>query len=241
MYSEITYCSLKRKSYSIPPREVEAFKILDVSFLQDTDLINSGVNDQIAFAEAGNSTILNARILPGSYTVANFPQAVGAAMTAVGSQSYVATYDPILKRLTISAPTKDFKILEGSQGTTAYQLLGMSRWAETGPGKSFLMKNKMNLSGAYPLLLCSNIQVQGARFLSDYNDSASSVLCSITPDSNGDAITWTNSGEFMLVGEPVSKIEFSLIDSYTGNEVSLSSPLTVRFAITDDVSDLGNR
>nr|DAC81684.1 TPA_asm: penton [Powellomyces chytrid fungus MELD virus 5] len=237
MYNEYTYCSLKNRSFSIPSKRIESMKILSVSFLQDWDLV-SPANNTVNFVESGSSDVLSAKIRNGNYTVADFPDAMASAMNAVGSQSYSVSYDGVTRRLTVSTSgSKDFKVLPGSRGTTSYILTGMSRWSETGYGKSFTMKNNLNLSSSYPVLLVSNIPVRGARYLSDFNDAAQSVVSTIIPDSFGDIVTHSNEGEFMAVGETISKIEFYLIDSFTGNEVSLNSPLTVRFGFTDDSDD----
>lgn len=246
-YSEITYCSLKNRVYNIPPRRVEALKILSVSFIQDVDLVGYGINDSIAFAEDGSTVILKAAIPQGSYSLVNFPGAVAAAMSSAGTQQYVVTYSDVTRRLTIATTgSKNFKILPGERGgtpySTAYQLIGMSRYEETGPGKSFVMKNSMNLSQSAPLLLTSNIAVKGSHYLSDFNDSAdTNVLCSITPDSINDVVSWTNDGEFMACDEMISALEFHLLDSQTFQEVSLNSALTVRIAFSDDVADYSNR
>ncbi|KAJ3143979.1 hypothetical protein HDU89_001144 [Geranomyces variabilis] len=224
-YAEITYCSLKNRVYSIPSRRVEAVKILSVSFLQDTDLVQTGYNDQIAFAEDGSTNILTATIPRGTYSIANFPDTVATAMSSAGSQPYTVKYSDVTRRLTIATTgAKSFKILEGQRGTTAYQLLGMSRLSETGPGMTFTLKNTCNLSGSYPLLLVSNLNVSGTRWLSDFNDSTdSNVLCSITPDSISDIITWQNmNGEFLYCDETISALEFHLIDSQTMAEYTLS-------------------
>ncbi|KAJ3159848.1 hypothetical protein HDU88_008416 [Geranomyces variabilis] len=239
-YSEITYCSLKNRVYSIPSRRVEAVKVLSCSFLQDTDLVQPSYNDQIAFAEDGSTNILTATIPRGTYTIANFPDAVATSMSSAGTQPYTVKYNDITRRLTIATTgTKSFKILEGQRGTTAFGLLGMSRLSETGPGMSFTLKNTCNLSGSYPLLLVSNLNVSGTRWLSDFNESTdSNVLCSITPDSINDVVTWQNTnGEFLYCDETISALEFHLIDSQTMAEVSLNSPLTVVIALTDDIPD----
>ncbi|KAJ3163183.1 hypothetical protein HDU86_002352 [Geranomyces michiganensis] len=243
-YAEITYCSLKNRVYSIPSRRVEAVKVLSVSFLQDTDLVQAGFNDRIAFAEDGSTNILTATIPRGTYTIANFPDAVATSMSSAGTQPYTVKYNDITRRLTISTTgTKPFKILEGQRGTTAFGLLGMSKRSETGPGTSFTLKNTCNLSGSYPLLLVSNLNVSGTRWLSDFNDSTdSNVLCSITPDSINDVVTWQNTnGEFLYCDETISALEFHLIDSQTMAEVSLNSPLTVVIALTDDIPDYSTR
>ncbi|KAJ3010085.1 hypothetical protein HKX48_007587 [Thoreauomyces humboldtii] len=238
MYSEITYSSLGNKVHNIPPRRIRAIKVLS-----DTDLVTSGYNDAIAFAEDGNTNILTATIPQGTYTVADFSGAIAAAMSTSGSQAYTCTYSNVTRRLTIATTgSKNFKILEGKGGTTAYPLMGMSKNAETGPGRTFTTKDSMNLSQLYPLHLVSNIPVQGARYLSDFNDGQdTNVLCSITPDSISDVVSWVNDGEFIGVDQSISSLEFHLIDSQTLKEVSLNSPLTVRIAISDDVADFSSR
>ncbi len=243
MYSEITWCSQKARVYSIPPRRCEAVKVLSVSFLQDNDLITEGFNDAIAFAEDGSSTVLTAKIPQGTYSVVNFSDAIAQAMSSAGSQTYGVTYSDVTRRLTIATTgSKSFKILQGSRGTTAYSLMGMSKHAETGPGKTFVMKNTMNLSNASPLLLVSNIPVSGTHYLSDFNDSQdTNILCSITPDSINDVVVWTNPGEFLACDESISSLEFHLIDSQTLQEVSLSSPLTVVLAMADGIPDYSSR
>lgn len=243
-YAEVTYCSQKSRVYSIPPRRVEAIKVLSVSFLQDTDLVTAGYNDAVAFHESGNDSVVTALIPQGTYTLVNFPNTIAQAMSSSGSQPYTVTYSDITRRLTIATTgSKDFKILEGNRGTTAYPLMGMSRFSETGYGKSFTLKNSMNLSGSSPLLLVSNIPVQGTRYLSDFNDSQdTSVLCAITPDTINDIVTWTNEvGHFLACDETVSELQFHLIDSQTMAEVSLNSPLTVVVAMSDDIADFSNR
>ncbi|KAJ3146042.1 hypothetical protein HDU89_006774 [Geranomyces variabilis] len=236
-YAEITYCSLKNRVYSIPSRRVEAVKVLSVSFLQDSDLVQSGQNDVIAFAETGSTNILAATIPQGTYTIANFPDAVATSMSSAGTQPYLVRYNDVTRRLTISTTgTKSFKILEGQRGTTAYQLLGMSKQSETGPGTSFTLKNTCNLSGSYPLLLVSNLNVSGTRWLSDFNENTdSNILCSITPDSISDVVTWQNlNGEFLYCDETISALEFHLIDSQTMAEVSLKTMSTATPKIEDE-------
>ncbi|KAI9097104.1 hypothetical protein DFS34DRAFT_594305 [Phlyctochytrium arcticum] len=113
----------------------------------------------------------------------------------------------------------------------------MSRWNPTEMDVSHSMKNPMNLSGSYPVILTSNITTKGTQYLTDY-DSAQNIVCSIVPDAFGDIINWTNDGgEYLPVGDTISRVEFHLINSLTGTKVSLHSPLTVRFAIMDDVND----
>lgn len=243
MYSEVSYSSLKNRTYAIPPRRIESCKVLTCSFLLDMDLLQTDVNDCIVFNEQGSADLLTAKIPQGTYTIVNFPDAVSRALSASGSQQYVCTYSDISRRLTISTSgTKDFKILQGSRGTTAYLLMGMSKHSESGYGKAFQMKNTANLSGSYPLLLTSNLNVSGTRWLSDFNESCdSNVLASITPDTLGDIVTWTNSGEFLFCDETVSSLEFHLISSQTMQEVSLNSPLNVTIAFTDDVDDYSSR
>ena len=239
MLSEITYCSMKNRSFNIPPRKVEYMKILSCSFIQDYDLVNDA-NNQVAFVEDGDPTIRYATIPVGNYSVANFPSALADALTASGTQVYTATYSPVTRKLTLATSgTKDWKVLEGNRGTTAYLLTGMSRWRETGYYNSFTLKNPVDLSGSHPILLTSNINIKGVRYLSDFNEGEQLVVSTIIPDSFGDVVTFANdNGEFLPVDDTVTKIEFHLIDSMTGNELSLNSPLTVRFIIADDVNDV---
>ncbi|KNC97205.1 uncharacterized protein SPPG_07591 [Spizellomyces punctatus DAOM BR117] len=218
---------------------MEMMKVLSVSFLQDWDLVSSA-NNTIAFAEEGDSTIYSGTIAPGNYSIANFPNAVADAMSTAGTQGYTVTYDGVSRKISITATgPKKFKILPASRGTTAYILTGMSRWTETGYYQTVTLKNPVNLSGSYLVLLTSNIQVKGSRYLSDFDDSVQSVVATVVPDSFGDVITWTNdAGEWLPVDDTISKIEFYLIDLMTGLEVALNSPLTVRFAFSDDVADV---
>ncbi|DAC81696.1 hypothetical protein PhCBS80983_g06214 [Powellomyces hirtus] len=241
MYGEFLYSSLKQRVYNIQPRRVEAFKILSVSFLQDWDLVENGVNNKIAFAEQGSDTVRYATIPTGNYSIVNFGDAIASALTAASGagNTYEVTYSPVSRRLTVSTSGVDFKILEGYRGTTAYVLTGMSSRYETGYGKSLTLKNPVNLSGSYPVLLTSNISVKGQVYLTDYNDAAQSIVASMTPDSFGDIVTWTNDGgEYLPVEETVTRVEFHLVNSLTGQEVSLNSPLSVRFAILDDKNDV---
>jgi hypothetical protein len=214
-------------------------KILSVSFIQDYDLVND-TNNKVAFVEDGDPTIRYATISPGNYSIANFPATIGNGLSSAGTQGYTATYDPITRKLTVSTNgAKDFKILEGNRGTTAYLLTGMSRWSETGYGKSFVFKNPVDLSGSHPILITSNINIRGVKYLSDFNESEQLVVTTIIPDSFGDVVTFTNdNGEFLPVDDTISKIEFHLIDSITGQELALNSPLTVRFIMSDDVNDV---
>ncbi|TPX53458.1 hypothetical protein PhCBS80983_g06279 [Powellomyces hirtus] len=226
MYGEFLYSSLKQRVYNIQPRRVEAFKILSVSFLQDWDLVENGVNNKIAFAKQGSDTVLYATIPNANYSIVNFGDAIASALTAAlgAGNTYEVSYSPIL---------------EGYCGTTAYVLTGMSSRYETGYGKSLTLRNPVNLSGSYPVLLTSNISVKGQVYLTDYTDAAQSIVASMTPDSFGDIVTWTNDGgEYLPVEETVSRIEFHLVNSLTGTEVSLNSSLSVRFAILDDKSDV---
>ncbi|KAI9103362.1 hypothetical protein DFS34DRAFT_671749 [Phlyctochytrium arcticum] len=232
MLNEFTYCSLKKRTFSIQPRHVEFMKILSVSFIQDYDLVQES-NNSIAFVEDGDSLPRTARIPTGNYTIGNIGTAIGTALSSAGTQNYFTSYDGVTRKLTISTNgATDFKILEGNRGTSSYILTGMSRWNETGYGKSFTLKNPVNLSGSYPILLTSNISVKGVRFLSDFNESEQMVVCTVQPDSFGDVVTVDNSSsEFFPVDDSISKIEFHLIDSMTGNEISLNSPLTTILAI----------
>ncbi|TPX56700.1 hypothetical protein SpCBS45565_g08367 [Spizellomyces sp. 'palustris'] len=218
---------------------MEMMKVLSVSFLQDWDLVNDS-NNTISFVEEGDLTILSAKIPNGNYSITNFPNAVTQALSSAGTQGYAAMYDSISRKLTLSTSgTKNFKVLPASRGTTSYLLTGMSRWSETGYYKTTTLKNAVNLSGSYPMLVTSNIQVKGSHYLSDFNDSAQSVVAAVVPDSFGDVVTWTNDGgEWLPIDDTISKIEFYLIDSMTGLEVTLNSPLTVRFAFTDDIADI---
>ncbi|KAI9103787.1 hypothetical protein DFS34DRAFT_590203 [Phlyctochytrium arcticum] len=214
-------------------------KILTVSFIQDYDLIQE-TNNSIQFVEDGDVLPRTAIIPVGKYTIGNIGTAISSALSSAGTQNYFTNYDAVTHKLTISTNgTTDFKILEGNRGTTSYTLIGMSRWSETGYGKTFTLKNSVNLSGSYPILLTSNISVKGGRFLSDFNDSEQMVVCSVQPDSFGDVVTFSNdSGEWLPVDDTISQIEFHLIDSQTGNEIALNSPLTVRFLLSDDISDV---
>ncbi|KAI9104492.1 hypothetical protein DFS34DRAFT_603369 [Phlyctochytrium arcticum] len=238
MYQELIYCSSKRKSYPVSTRRVEQIKLLSVSFLQDWDLISSS-NNTILFAEAtAPDTVKAAKIPSGNYNVGNFPSAIATCLTQAGSQAYTCTYDPISRRLTISA-TSDFKLLQGNHGTSAYMLLGMSRLYETGYGKTHTLKNVVNLSGSNPVFLCSNIRVEGSRFLTDFTDETQSILAVITPDAFGDVISWQNpSSDFLTVNDQLTNISFFLIDSVTSQELLLNGPLTVTFGLQDDLPDL---
>ncbi|DAC81644.1 TPA_asm: penton [Powellomyces chytrid fungus MELD virus 2] len=241
MYCEILYSSLKQRTYNIQPKRVEAFKILSCSFLQDWDLVEKGVNDKVAFAEQGDDGILYATIPNSNYSIVNFGDSIAEAMNAVSrvGSTYTVSYDSVTRRLKISTNGVPFKILEGKRGTTSYVLTGMSSKYETGYGTVLTLKNAVNLSGSYPVLLCSNISVKGSMYLTDYTNQAQSVVASMTPDSFGDIVTWTNDGgEYLPVEETVTRVEFHLMNSMTGQEVSLNSPLTVRFAILDDKEDV---
>ncbi|KAI9088000.1 hypothetical protein DFS34DRAFT_655118 [Phlyctochytrium arcticum] len=237
MYQELIYCSSKRKSFPVSTRRIEQLKLLSVSFLQDWDLVSPS-NQTILFAEAADpGTVITAKLPAGNYTVGNFPSAVATALTQAGSQSYTCTYDSISRRLTITAPS-DFKILQGNRGTSAYTLMGMSRLYETGYGKSHVLKNVVNLSGSNPVFLCSNIRVEGTKFLTDFNDEAQMVLAAICPDSFGDVVSWVNpSSDFLSVNDQITSISFFLVDSVTGQELILNGPLTVTVATQDDLAD----
>ncbi|KAI8904911.1 hypothetical protein DFJ77DRAFT_443826 [Powellomyces hirtus] len=218
MYGEYLYSSLRQRTYNIQPRRVEAFKILSVSFLQDWDLVEKGVNDKIAFAEQGSDTVLYATIPNGNYSIVNFGDAIATALTAASGagNTYKVSYSPVSRRLTVSTSGVNFKILEAYRGTSSYVLTGMSSRYETGYGKSLTLKNPVNLSGSYPVLLTSNISVKGQTYLTDYTDAAQSVVASMTPDSFGDIVTWTNDGgEYLPVEETVTRVEFHLINSLT--------------------------
>ncbi|KAI8903431.1 hypothetical protein DFJ77DRAFT_444268 [Powellomyces hirtus] len=231
MYGEFLYSSLKQRVYNIQPRRVEAFKILSVSFLQDWDLVERGINDRVAFAEQGNDTVLYATIPNGNYSIVNFGDAIASALTAASGvgNTYEVSYSPVSRRLTVSTNgSVPFKLLEGYRGTSSYVLTGMSSRYESGYGTSHTLKNPVNLSGSYPVLLTSNISVKGQVYLTDYTDAAQSIVASMTPDSFGDIVTWTNDGgEYLPVEETVTRVEFHLVNSLTGTEVSLNSPLSM--------------
>lgn len=233
MYNEITYTTLKARSYPIPTQRFVRMRILSVSFLQDWDLVNSS-NNRLAFSEGGPTIV--AEVPVGTYSVSNFGPALAAAMSSVGTQEYTTSYSGVTRKLTIkTSGSKDFRILPQSDGTTSSILTGQSRSTPTASGKSVELKHPINLSGSFPLILTSNIPCGGTRFLSDFNDSAQSVWTTLTPDSFGDIVTWSNdSGDWLEVDENVNRVEFTLIDSLTGSEVALNSPLTVRFAYDDD-------
>ncbi|KAI9105877.1 hypothetical protein DFS34DRAFT_33744 [Phlyctochytrium arcticum] len=236
MINEWTFCSLKGRSFPIGRRNVSYIKILSVSFIQDYDLINS-TNNTIVFKESGNDDPIVATVPPGNYTIANFGQSIASSMTIAGSQSYSATYNQITRRITLTSVDKDFSILPGKEGTKMYSVSGMSNRTATPLGKSATFKNTVNLSGSYPILLTSNINVPSVRFLSDYNDIGSSVVATLVPDSFGDVINFTNDSEWLTVDQTISKIEFHLVDSMTNEELALESPLTVRFLLADDIQD----
>ncbi|TPX52851.1 hypothetical protein PhCBS80983_g06440 [Powellomyces hirtus] len=226
MYGEYLYSSLRQRTYNIQPRRIEAFKILSVSFLQDWDLVEKGVNDKIAFAEQGSDTVRYATIPTGNYSIVNFGDAIASALTAASGagNTYEVSYSPVSRRLTVSTSGVNFKILEGYRGTSSYVLTGMLSRYETGYGKSLTLKNPVNLSGSYPVLLTSNISVKGQTYLTDYTDPAQSVVASMTSDSFGDIVTWTNNGgEYLPVEETVTRMEVHLINSLTESSANEES------------------
>ncbi|KAI9090432.1 hypothetical protein DFS34DRAFT_597576 [Phlyctochytrium arcticum] len=110
MYQELIYCSSKRKSFPISTRRVEQLKLLNVSFLQDWDLVSSA-NNTILFAEAVTPNAVKIAKIPfGNYIISNFASAVVTSLTQAGSQAYTCSYDSVSRRLSISAPD-DFKII----------------------------------------------------------------------------------------------------------------------------------
>ncbi|KAJ3176358.1 hypothetical protein HDU85_007250 [Gaertneriomyces sp. JEL0708] len=237
MLNQHIYCSLKARSFSVPPKRCEAFKVLSVSFTQDWDLINEE-NNTLLFKENGNDTPLAARIDAGNYTVADFPQELARAMTAAGTQSYTVSYSNTTRKLTVTAAS-EFSVLPSTDGSTAYALVGSSQYNATDPATSITMQNPVNLSASYPLILTSNIPVKGIHFLNDFNEGADTALLAVVPDAFGDVVTWTNPDpSWFEVDDTISRVEFHLIDSMTGREVMLRSPLTVTYAFTDDSDDL---
>ncbi|KAJ3286253.1 hypothetical protein HK104_009131 [Borealophlyctis nickersoniae] len=190
-----------------------AWKILEVSFTQDWDLVHER-NNQIRFVEEGSSDIKTAVIPTGTYTIADFPQAIADAMTAAGSGTYTVAYSHITKRLTVSSPGTQYKILGSSRGTSA----------------SLLRVTSSSSMLAVP-----------TERLHKYNSGAETginVLACIMPDRFGDVVTYQSNSDFVRCGKMLSKVNFILVDSSTMQEVPSNAPVTVKVAILDDEGDL---
>src|ERR1700710_816554 len=130
------------------------FRVVSVSFVQDWDLFNTG-NNTIAFMEAGDTTSRIATIPVGTYDSTSILAAVGAAMTAVGTQRYGVTYSETSRRLTITGSNEAFQVLAGTSGTTCYPLLGVAKSSPSTSAQTITLQNPMNLSASAPVLLTS--------------------------------------------------------------------------------------
>ncbi|KAJ3176657.1 hypothetical protein HDU85_006862 [Gaertneriomyces sp. JEL0708] len=203
----------------------------------------NSTNNTILFAEMGDATPRKATIATGHYNAFNIGQAVAAAMSNAGTQAYTCTYDEKTRRLRIETTgSKEFKLIEGKRGSTAYLQLGMSKDAESGyalPG--FTLPAPLNLSASQPILLTSRtLQASnGITYVAGIN-SDMNVLACITPDSFNDVVSWTNPSDNMFqTGEiSMSSIDIQLFDSQTMREIRTTAPIVVVLGVYDDPADL---
>ncbi|TPX52376.1 hypothetical protein PhCBS80983_g06487 [Powellomyces hirtus] len=202
-------------------------------------------NNKIAFVETGSPNILTAEIPVGTHDSTSVLAAVGAAMTAAGTQTYNVSYNDTTRRLSISLDGgRTFKLLSGNCGSSAFLQLGVDKSNDSGYYSSITLFNVMNLSASQPVLLTSRtlngnrsvIYVAGI-------DSDINVLCSMNPDSFGDVITWTNPDTHIFTsedGSALSSVDFQLVDSSTLRALKTNSPVVVTLGVFDDALDMIN-
>lgn len=238
VYQELYFSTLYNNSFDISPSiYCAAFKILECSFLQSWDLVNKS-NDTIVFREDPGPTF-TCRVPNGTYNVVDFCDVLSASMNASECQNtYEVEYSPSTRKLTILTTNPSpaaFRIL-GS--TTASHLIGLlpGRDSEKSLGGELELPKLVNLSASAPLLLCSQyLQSEFTHYIGG-RESNINVLACITPDSFGDIITYQSNSEFLRYGQNLSKMNFSLVDSTTMEEVD--TQMTVKIGLYDDDADL---
>ncbi|KAI8995749.1 hypothetical protein BC832DRAFT_596011 [Gaertneriomyces semiglobifer] len=190
----------------------------------------------------GDSTPRKASIVTGHYNAFNIGAAVASALTNGGTQTYTCTYDERSRRLTISATGgKDFKLIEGARGSTAFLQLEMSKGSESGYGQWFTLPSPLNLSASQPILLTSRtLQMSnGITYVSGINSDMNVAAC-ITPDSFNDVVSWTNPSDKMFnTGEiSMSLIDIQLFNSQTMRQIRTTAPIVVVLGEYDEPADL---
>lgn len=236
-----TLGDMNNGSFAINPAfPIYAYRVESVSFVQNWDATNSS-NNTLLFAETGDATPRKANIAVGTYDATSILSALGNALTAAGSQSYTVTYDQITRRLSISAPTKTFKILPGNRGSTAFLSLGVNKSEETGYFSSITLPNPLNVSASQPILLTSRTfdANNGVIYPAGIN-SEMNILACISPDTFGDVVVWTNPSDkfhHLQNGTTLNTIDFQLVDSTTLHQLKTSSPSVVVLGVLDDQYD----
>ncbi|KAJ3175209.1 hypothetical protein HDU85_001981 [Gaertneriomyces sp. JEL0708] len=247
MYHEIVLntatLASENSSFNIAPAvQCYAIKLISVSLLQTWDAVDAR-NNAIAFSLNGESAVRTAKITPGNYNAINITDALASAMTAVsGGVAFTVTYDDITRRLTISAPTA-FKVLPGNRGTTAFNILGISKTADSGFATSHTFTNQVNLSASAPVLLTSrSVQLnRGIVYPNGSEGSEQNILACIPLDNHGDVIVYNNpSDKFFQVQMTLSSIDLQLVDSLSMQKIKTSTPMVVTFGVYDDPADLLN-
>lgn len=193
------------------------------------------------FAESGDTTLRRAVLPDGTYDSSSILTALGNSMTTAGSQTYTVVYDQVSRKLTISSPNKEFKVVGGSRGSTAFLQLGIDKVNESGYGKVVTFPNTLNLSASQPILITSRtLQTNGAILYPSGINSDMNCLAAINPDGFGDVLSWVNPSENFHKAEDLTlnQIDFQIVDSASLEVVKTNSPITIHLGIYDDPTDL---
>lgn len=243
MLKELIFNSARTSNTSNPtftlrsPVYVYAYRVKSVSIPFSFYMVNS-TNNTIAFRESADGTNRIATLPVGNYDASTILSALGTALSATGTQTYTVTYDEVSGRLTISAPG-NFKILSASNGSTAWNVLGIDQYNDTATGISTVkLPHYVDFSFNSSILLCSNALSSEDVIYS--SDESKAVVSNIPADAPaGAVIHWENHGGFLLFEESIQQVDFLLLDSATGQPIDLNGgAFTVTLSILTTADDM---
>lgn len=245
MYREIYFNSQRAANTSCPRFTlgdqiyVHKFKILAATIPYTFYSVNAS-NNQVKFVEASSSpTVKTATLSPaGNYTSASIETELASAMTAAGSQTYSCNYDDSTGKITVSA-AGTFKVLSGNNGSSAWDVLGLSKTADTASATSVTFQNYADLaSNTSILIVSSSLTSQNIRYISDMSQN---VLCNIPVSVRaGEILYWENvSGGWINADQSLTHLDLMLLDSSTGLPIDLNGGnFTVVLGILETADDI---
>lgn len=116
--------------------------LLDCTIPNSQWLINS-TNNNLKFTEA--STILNAIIPIGSYTISQFVTVLATSINSASTHTYSVTYSTTTGQLTITS-TVNFTLLLGTYPTSLAYIMGFAQNNYSSTSLSLTSPNPVNLS-----------------------------------------------------------------------------------------------
>lgn len=243
MYKEIIFNSQRTGNTNNPvftlrdPLYIYAFKVKECSIPFSFYMVN-GYNNAIAFREAGDGINRVAYLPQGNYDAASIIPALETALTTAGTQSYTVSYSDTTGRLTISAPG-NFVIRDGQNGSTAWNVLGISNTSDTASGvSSVTLPGYVDFSFNSSILLCSNV-LSNEHVVYSSQDNTAVILNVPATAPAGSVIHHDNMGGYIVYEESVQNVDFLLLDSATGQPINLNgSAFTVVLSVLTSPDDL---